>query len=108
MHREMSFRWIGLSVLAPLALMLVVGCQQAEGERCQINADCEDGLVCNASEQICQQPGAGAPDANTTDSSPPIDALDAMPAIDGGVDAMADAMVNDALVNDALVNDAAP
>lgn len=103
MHRKMSFRWIGLSVLVALMLAVgVVGCKQAAGERCQINADCEDGLVCNASEQICQQPGAGTPDANTTDASPPIDAIDALPPIDGAVDAMVpDAMVNDARVNDA-------
>lgn len=101
MHREMSFRWIGLSVVVALMLSVGgVGCKQGEGDRCQINDDCEDGLVCNASEQICQQPGSDTPDARLN--------IDSGPAVDAGTaDAMVpDAFVPDAFVPDAMVNDA--
>ena len=29
-------------------------CDQGEGERCQVQADCEDGLVCNKATNQCQ------------------------------------------------------
>ena len=93
----MMFRWIGLSVV--LALMLAVGaCKQGEGDRCQINDDCETGLVCNASEGVCQKPG-GSADAGVADAEV---AVDSSPA----ADALSDATVTDAAVTDAAVTDA--
>jgi hypothetical protein len=37
-----------LAVIAcgALALTLVAGCKQKQGDRCQMNSDCEDNLVC--------------------------------------------------------------
>ena len=29
-----------------VALLLLTGCQQGEGESCQVNGDCESGLIC--------------------------------------------------------------
>jgi len=108
----MSFRWIGFSVVVALMLALAVGgvsCKQGSGERCQIDDDCEDGLVCNASNEVCQAPGSDTADANTTDSAPPVDgAVDATPVDAQVSDAMVDAQVNDAAVFDAAVFDAAP
>jgi hypothetical protein len=71
--------------LAPLA-----GCKQGEGEICQINDDCEDGLDCNAGTMRCQKPGSAVVDA-----APPADAFQA-----------ADADTTDADTTDADTTDA--
>lgn len=86
------------SILA-LAFALLGGCKQGIDGVCQVNSDCEDGLVCNRVQGVCQQAGstptvdaaptidATAPvtvDAAGTDAEPPIDAplytIDAAPA----------------------------
>jgi hypothetical protein len=62
-------------VPALLALGLLVGfaaCKQGVNEVCQVNADCEPGLTCNAATQVCQPEG----------SNP--GAADARPAVDAG------------------------
>lgn len=64
---------IFVASLIPLAL--VASCKQGEGERCQVDDDCEDPLVCAQATQTCA-------DNNTSsglDALPPIDAPDAMP-----------------------------
>ena len=81
-------------LLLPLTLLLVlaagvtvlVGCKQAEGERCQVTADCEDGLQCNqgTNPPSCQSSVGGQIDATLPDviDAPvdmPVDAVDAMP-----------------------------
>lgn len=55
------------ALLAPLCL--ATGCQQGVGNRCQVQSDCEDGLLCvlpaGATPQAggtCQQQGIGAAD----------------------------------------------
>lgn len=44
-------------MLALVSLLLLAvggaGCKQAEGERCQIDSDCDDGLIC------CDESGSG-------------------------------------------------
>ena len=57
--------WLKSSVFVGLLALGLLGCKQGEGEVCQINEDCEEGLECNAGTRRCQKPGtAGAPDAS--------------------------------------------
>jgi len=60
---------------------LLGGCKQGKGERCQIQADCSDPLVCNQATQTCQDPGGTDLDAAVPADAPtdaPPDAPDAM------------------------------
>jgi hypothetical protein len=79
-------------VLVPLALLgvsagLIAGCKQKQGERCEINEDCDTGLVCNEGTGVCQPAGSSGVDAipgidaNTSPDAGPIDArpIDARP-----------------------------
>jgi hypothetical protein len=80
-----------------LAGLAAVGCSQGLGDRCQIDTDCESGLVCSLADQTCQSPvsaqsdGGGLPDA-----TPHVDA-----------DLTPDAAVPDAAPVDATLADAA-
>jgi hypothetical protein len=54
-----------VALLAPL--LLAAGCKQGVGDRCQVQSDCDDGLLCvlnaGATPQAggtCQMPGGGA------------------------------------------------
>jgi hypothetical protein len=67
-----------------LASMFVLACKQGEGARCQVNADCADGLVCNKAKNTCQSTTGGDLDASIPDAP-------TTPLIDAGVDAPADA-----------------
>jgi hypothetical protein len=73
-----------LALAAPL--LLFAGCKQGVGDRCQVQSDCDDGLLCvlqaGATPQAggtCQMPGTGADMAATTGSdmagAPPADML---------------------------------
>jgi hypothetical protein len=42
----MSWLTTGCALLLGLMSFTCVACHQAEGETCQINSDCEDGLTC--------------------------------------------------------------
>jgi hypothetical protein len=60
------------SALAILGLTLALSaCKQGEGERCQIDDDCEDGLECNASTMECQSTGGQVFDAAPIPDGPP-------------------------------------
>lgn len=81
--RRFAFVLTGFGMVALLSL---AGCGQGVGERCQVNSDCADGLVCAAATKSCLT------------SNPPLDGgggadgpLDA--AIDGAPDAAPDAAV---------------
>ncbi len=92
---------IKLATALFLVLPAALGaCQQGEGEVCQVDIDCEDGLECNAGTRRCQKPGTGGgtPDASST---PIPDA--AIPDA-----AVPDAMLPDATAADADVFDATP
>lgn len=70
----------------PLGLALALGsCKQKEGEICQIDDDCESGLICNAATGRCQPRGQVTPDAMPGQDAAPVDA---------GVDAPVDATVD--------------
>jgi hypothetical protein len=56
-------RILGLSgslCASAIALLLASGCGQTEGERCQINSDCADGLTCQG-EGLSQGNGVCKP-----------------------------------------------
>ena len=92
---------IGRRLLPALLLLLlgagaIVACKQGEGGRCQVDADCEDGFVCNQGTDppSCQKPGgSGQLDGSVPDADPdgPTDATD---ATDAETDAETDAAVN--------------
>jgi hypothetical protein len=66
---------IAFALSALVAVGLVASCKQSEGERCQVDDDCEDPLVCAQATQTCA-------DNNTSagiDAMAPMDAPDAMP-----------------------------
>lgn len=95
-----AFR-ISLFVVVALAL----GCKQSEGDRCQIDDDCESGLVCSESEHVCRGQTSGTIDAGV--DAAPVDAQsDAEPA-DASVDAIAemDASSADVAVADVTTAD---
>jgi hypothetical protein len=77
------------AALALAAAALVASCRQGEGDRCQVNADCEDNLICNQATQRCARTAGGDIDADVPD--PPIPDM-ALP--DAAVDAMIDAMID--------------
>jgi hypothetical protein len=59
------------ALLAPLCL--AAGCQQGVGDRCQVQSDCQDGLLCvlpaGGTPQAggtCQAPGTGGSDMTVT------------------------------------------
>jgi hypothetical protein len=65
--------------VALFALLMVAGCKSGVNERCQVQADCQDGLICGASTGVCepQASGSGAIDASVPDGPPPDAAVDA-------------------------------
>ncbi len=68
-------------MIAVLASAVYVGCKQQDGDRCQVNEDCESG-VCNMSKGTCTtEGGTGMADAEVPDG-PPVDAAPDAP--DGG------------------------
>ena len=59
-----------------VSLLAAAGCKQKQGERCQVESDCEDGLVCNKGKDppVCDDAQGGT-------------AIDAMLPIDAAPDA---------------------
>ncbi len=74
--RALSIAAALLAVALPL-LGVMASCKQGEGQRCQVQSDCEDGLTCNVGEGVCR-----ATSTSAVDALPPPDA-----AIDAPVDA---------------------
>ena len=66
-------------------LVTFAACKQQQGDRCQVDDDCESGLVCNKAKNTCQSTTGGDLDAAVIDAAPADAAVDAM------VDAMIDA-----------------
>ena len=64
-------KWIAIAVLSVAA----VGCKQGQGERCQVDADCADGLSCSQAEpKTCGGDKQGQVDAETPPQDAEIDA----------------------------------
>jgi hypothetical protein len=55
-----SLRWVGAALLLCLA---VPGCKQGVGDRCQVQSDCDDGL-------LCVLPNGGTPQSGGTCEMP--------------------------------------
>lgn len=58
------------------SLVTLAACKQGQGDRCQVDADCESGLVCNKAKNTCQTTEGGNVDADIIDAAP--DAPDAL------------------------------
>jgi hypothetical protein len=96
MFRRSSVSRITLALLLGVGLAGATGCKSGVGERCQINSDCDDGLVCAKTTDTCVESvnqgvdgGIDAPlDASTIDGAPPTDApVEVDAAIDAAIDA---------------------
>jgi hypothetical protein len=65
-----------------LIALVVAACKQGKGDRCQVNSDCQDGLICSSATGTCSGGTSTGIDATV-----PADA-----AVDAHIDAkMADA-----------------
>jgi hypothetical protein len=77
-----------LVMIIVLACAVYVGCKQQDGDRCQVNEDCESG-ECNMSKGTCTTGGG-----NTMDDAEVPMQIDAAPMADAMGDAMGDAMAD--------------
>jgi hypothetical protein len=114
----MEFRTHGVWMVA---LLMLTGCKQADGESCQVNGDCESGLICCKDSPVAtpvdwgvclSQPDCDAvPEDTSTDNdtiSPDTeeDSTVSDPADDTlAPDTTEDTLVGDTLVEDTLVED---
>lgn len=48
----------------------IVSCKQGKGDRCQIDEDCGNNLVCNKATNTCQETTGGGIDATVPDAPP--------------------------------------
>lgn len=71
-------RLFGIVFVVGAAAAAFAACKQGKGDRCQINADCQDGLLCSSATGTC----VGSGTMNEIDASVP----DA-PKVDAAVDA---------------------
>jgi hypothetical protein len=51
------------------SLVTLAACKQSKGDRCQVNADCDTGLVCNKAKNTCQSDEGGDADAGIIDAA---------------------------------------
>ena len=79
--RFLAIPLLGISALLIGGLLVVGGCKQGQGERCQVTADCQSGLICNLGTN---PPSCAASSGGGIDATPPPDS-DA--ALDGPPDA---------------------
>ncbi len=85
MKQSFVRRLLPVLLLGLLAAGVIAACKQSEGDRCQVDVDCDDGLVCNqgTNPPSCQDQNADNPiDALVPDASPdgPVDTTDATDA----------------------------
>jgi hypothetical protein len=62
-----------------LICLVLAACKSGEGERCQVNVDCANGLVCNKAKNTCQTTTGGDLDADVPEMPPADAAIDAVP-----------------------------
>jgi hypothetical protein len=70
--RSMILAWL----IAPCAAATLLACTQAEGDTCQVNRDCEDGLVCRreaaADRGVCVRQEAIDDDMQGSEEDPEL------------------------------------
>lgn len=74
-----------------MSLALVAACKQGKGERCQVEADCDDGLTCDHSKMVCEDRATSGIDA-TVPPDAPTDAYVPDSPVDARPDAPPDTM----------------
>lgn len=62
------------SIMIVVLALCAAGCKQGRGERCEVTADCADGLTCPSSEPKVCGGESGAADIDAAPPKPPIDA----------------------------------
>jgi hypothetical protein len=55
---------------ASASIVTIAACKQGQGDRCQVDEDCESGLVCNKAKNTCQSTTGGDLDADIVDAVP--------------------------------------
>jgi hypothetical protein len=60
-----------------VTVAIYAGCKQGPGDRCQVLADCQDGLVCNTATHVCQGGSGAELDASVPDAPKADAAVDA-------------------------------
>ena len=86
--------------------MLLAGCKQGAGERCEINSDCKGDLECSVSG-VCTAPGGVAPLPDASLSERPRDTATVSPSDGAGGTADVHAPGADSAAPDAAIRDAA-
>jgi hypothetical protein len=65
-----------IAIVSGLIAIVLLACAQGEGEPCQINRDCDDGLVCvfaaGSERSVCRSPNDIEDDAGTPDAGDPV------------------------------------
>jgi hypothetical protein len=90
MRRRLAYLLAPAAVLA-LSLASMQGCKQAEGEKCQVDSDCDTSVdVCNEGTGLCQ-PKNAAQDAAPIVPDAKVDAGPVDASFDASVDGMPDA-----------------
>ena len=56
------------ALVAIVTVCAFAGCKQGKGDRCQVEADCSDGLVCNIATNTCQDTSGTGIDATVPDA----------------------------------------
>jgi hypothetical protein len=57
--------------------VLIAGCKQGKGDRCQVNADCSDNLVCSTATGTCTSQETTGIDATVPPQDGPRDSAPA-------------------------------
>lgn len=64
-----------LRILCALVAVVLLACSQGEGETCQTDRDCDDGLLCvkaaSSPRSVCRSPEDIEPDAGGVDAGEP-------------------------------------
>ena len=89
-------RKLRLRTILPFAAIAIAvaawsACKQEEGERCQIDEDCSDGLICNKATQQCARTGGGGIDATVPIDGPEVPSDVPLDTADAPIDMMIDA-----------------
>ena len=88
--RKLRLRTVLPFLAIALAAAAWSACKQEEGERCQIDDDCSDGLLCNRATQQCARTSGGGIDATVPIDGPQgADSL-----IDSDIDAPVDSPID--------------